>query len=362
MSKLLLITSDYPPRQGGVARYYQGLVKALGDAQVLTTVAGPSEAGVWRWSWWWPGWPHWLPLLWLVPYAKLKYGARVLAAGQVLPIGTALLFMRAAFGWPYIIFVHGLDVNLALASSWKRWLLGLILSRAELVVANSQFTKGLTVPAGAPAERIIVVYPCPNLAPPLPATVSALRQRYGLTGRSVILSVARLVERKGIDDILSVWPQLQRQFPGLTYVVVGDGPERDSLQHLAKETGGHVIFTGEISDHELSAWYELSELFVLTPKSDKVDVEGFGLVYLEAQAAGKPVVGSNVGGVPEAVGDGGLLIRNQSDLLTALAGLLTESARRRKLGGQGRQRISRVFTWEVQAGKLRKHLYDTGQN
>jgi len=357
MAEILLITSDYPPRLGGVARYYQGLVDNFPGLQVLTTIKGDKANNVWRWNWWWFGWPHWLPLLWLIPYAKLKSGARYLAAGQVLPIGTALLLTRLAFGWPYLVFVHGFDINLARRNAWKRWLLSRILKHALGVVANSDFTKQLALSAGATLKQTTVVYPCPSLSQPAEAKVAALKERYNLAGRLVVLSVARLVARKGIDDVLSVWPQVQASLPNLTYVIVGGGPERGELEALAKVAGSNVVFVGEVGDEELAAWYQLSDLFVLTPKADKVDVEGFGFVYLEAQAAGRPVIGSRVGGVPEAVGQAGRLVSSQAELVSALTDLLSQADTRRHLGEAGRLRIKQKFNWPNQVSNLKQYIY-----
>jgi phosphatidylinositol alpha-1,6-mannosyltransferase len=354
MSKLLLITEDFFPLKGGVARYYSALADELNDVTVFTCVNGEDKKNVIRKSWYWSAWPHWLPLLWLVPYLKFKTKARFLGAGQILPIGTALLLMRLAFGWRYIVFLHGLDIALTQTNKKQSWLARIILKYATLVVVNSEFTKSLAIKAGADKPHLLVVYPCSNLKPALSNDVQVLRQRYNLVNKLVLLSVSRLVKRKGIDDVLKVLPQLQREFSNLIYVVVGDGPEKNNLEEQAKSLNCNVIFTSEVDDNELSAWYDICDIFVLAPKNETVDVEGFGIVYLEARRAGKPIIASRVGGVPEAVGVGGVLVNN-GELLFKMRQLLDDESQRLLLGKNGQEGIDN-FNWKKQALRLKNFL------
>lgn len=356
MPRVLLVTFDYPPQAGGVARYYHSLVTALrGSCAVLTDVVGQPEQNVQRQKLTWGAWPRWLPLLWRVPRTARTLNAEVVAAGELLPTGTALWLWRMLGGLPYVVFLHGFDVALSQRSWWKRWLARRILAAARLVVVNSSFTGSLAAAAGALPGRTVVTYPTSRLPQPtLPA--AELRQRYGLDVAIVLLSVARLVHRKGIDDILAVLPELQSSFPNLAYVVVGDGPERSNLEQLAQKLKVRVQFIGAVPDGELAAWYNLCDVFALTPKEDAVDVEGFGIVYLEAQAAGKPVVATRVGGVPEAVGGAGLLVATSAELIAGLRTLLSDTALRQSLGEQGRAH-AQGFTVERQAAILERHLY-----
>lgn len=356
MSKLLLITEDFSPLRGGVARYYGGLADELDNITVLTCVSGDNKDGVIRRSWYGPVWPQWLPLLWLVPYYKFKTGANILGAGQILPIGTALLFTRLAFGWQYIVFLHGLDIALTQTNKRRSWLARIILKYARLVVVNSEFTKSLALKSGAVESQIMVLYPCSDLKIASNDDVQVLRERYNLENKLVLLSVSRLVKRKGIVDILSVLPQLQQNFSNLIYVVVGDGTEKSNLEKQVASLNTNVIFTGEVSDKELAAWYSVCDIFVLVPKNELVDVEGFGIVYLEARRAGKPIIASKVDGVPEAVGEGGVFINNNEELMLSLRELLNNKSRRQILGAKGQEVVRGVFNWKTQALKLKNFL------
>ena len=354
-SHVLLVTQEFPPQLGGAARYYGGLAAALVEVTVLSSVVGPADERTIRASWSWPVWPRWLPLLWLVPYHAFRSRSRLVAAGQLLPVGAALLAVRLAFGLPYVVFSHGLDLTLARRNRWKRLLTRLVLRQAALVVSNSDFTRGLAVAGGAQPTRTIVVYPSTSL-PLAPAGAgSALRQRFGLAGAKVVLTVARLVPRKGVAEAAVALGRLVPEHPTLTYVVVGEGPERDRIAEAARSAGVRLVLPGAASDAELAAWYQAADVFVLLPRFDLVDVEGFGTVYLEAMAAGVPVVGSRVGGVPEAIGQAGVLVADTGELPDALARLLADPKLRARYARLGQQRV-RSFTWQAQGEVLREAL------
>lgn len=359
MAKLkswLLITNDYPPLLGGVARYYQGLAAYLPKFTVLTNISSPqSEPNVIRrplFSNWF--WPRWLPLLWLVPFYKLVKRVDLLAAGQVLPVGTALWLINKVFGWPYAVVVHGYDLGLVKLSSRKSFLARRILAQASLVVANSEFTKSLAVSLGAPLAGTKVIYPCGDLKfdKVSQAEIEEFKGRWTINNGPVILTIARLVQRKNVAAVIRAVGELQNELPGLRYVVIGDGPERDDLKKLAKSLGAEVQFLGEVNDNDLRLWYKVCDLFVLTPLNDAVDIEGFGIVYLEAQAAGKAVVASAVGGVPEAVGSAGRLIKHDAELVAVVRELLNNPSLREQLGARGRERVARQFNWPAQVKKL----------
>ncbi len=352
--RVLLVTSDYPPKLGGVAAYYYGLAQAMPSMYILTNIPGSSGPRVNQASWNWFGWPRWLPLLWVVPWWRAKTKARFLAAGELLPTGTALLLMRLAFSWPYLVFLHGLDVQLAQRSPWKKFLVRQVLSRAAVVVTNSRFTQELALQAGARESAAVVVYPGTDLIVAPAAAGDGIKQRYGLTGKQVILTVSRLVARKGVANVIGSVRELVRTHPNLAYVVVGDGPERMSLE--AQAQGLPVVFTGNVSDAERNAWYQACDMFALTPIADAIDVEGFGIVYLEAMAAGRPIVATRTGGVPEAVGEAGVLLDNFGQLNETLERLLADESERKRLGSLGRERV-KAFTWPSLAGILREKLY-----
>lgn len=232
------------------------------------------------------------------------------------------------------------------------------LARARALFPVSRFTAGLLRAAGVQDERIDVV---PNGVDPaqyFPADASALRARLGLSGKTVLLTVGRLVARKGIDTVLEALPELVRELPELAYVVVGEGPDRPRLERLAAASGvrSHVHFVGRAPAGALLDYYNLCDVFVMPARTDERDVEGFGLVFLEASACGKPVVGARTGGVVDAILDEetGLLVPpgQAGALALALRGLLRSPARRAAMGERGRRHVLEEGTWTRAARRI----------
>ena len=186
-------------------------------------------------------------------------------------------------------------------------------------------------------------------------------ERYNLSGKKVVLTVCRLVSRKGVDIVIKAIKKLSDKYPDLIYIVIGSGPEMDRYKELARNLAvdDKVIFTGRVEDEkEFIAFYDVSDVFVMVPRSGKSNVEGFGIVYLEANAFGLPVIGSKSGGIPSAIADGetGLLVDedNPEQLASALDKLLDNRDYARKLGNNGLMRIKNELNWKV----LGKKLYD----
>jgi phosphatidylinositol alpha-1,6-mannosyltransferase len=160
------------------------------------------------------------------------------------------------------------------------------------------------------------------------------------------------VPRKGIDTVLGALARVRESVPDVVYVVAGEGPDRERLEELAGRAGvnGSVRFVGAVPNDELALWYSLGDVFVMPSRSEPPDVEGFGIVYLEAAACERPVVAARAGGVPDAVADGvsGLLVEPDDEvgLAQALTELLRDPARRADLGRRARERVLSEFTWD----------------
>jgi len=226
------------------------------------------------------------------------------------------------------------------------------LAGADSVVSNSAFTAGLARALGAAPERIHVTHCGTDPARFAPRDAQTLRSRLALGERPVLLSIARLVPRKGLDTVLRALPHVRAAVPDVVYIVVGDGPDRERLMALCNELGVSALvrFTGEVPASELPLWYSLGDVFVMPSRSEPPDVEGFGIVFLEAAAAERPVVAANAGGVPDAVLDGvsGLLVPpdDPGELAQKLVLLLRDPTRRAELGRRGRERVLAEFTWD----------------
>lgn len=327
MRKYLFAVADYPPRIGGVARYHAAVARALGDAVAVHRVALDQ---------------HWLRLPPQLHRIARAQRADTILVGEVLPVGTAAYMIHALRRMPYAVICHGLDLRSAQRVPRKRWLTRRILRHADRVVVNSTFTRDLAVAAGARAGRTSIVHPPLGITPDLaqPAPVVDVRHAGGLEHSRIILSVGRLVARKGFDDLIHAVALLHREFPRVVLVIVGGGPERERLGTLARAEGLAVRFVPPCDDATLAAWYRACDVFALLPHElPSGDVEGFGMVYLEAGACGKPVIGTRSGGVSDAVHDRetGILVSpdDPAAACAAIAELFRDPATARRLGTNG---------------------------
>src|SRR3990167_1819041 len=342
MVKSLLVTLDYPPQVGGVAVYYEHLVKEFpnGDVLVLTVdkINGqkiPEQDGIIRRRLLFKSklfWPKWLPLLWQIWKITRQNKIKLIQVGQILPVGTAAYILNKFFKIPYMVYCHGMDVMTASQSPRKKILARKILKNAEFIAANSEFTKEKILEYGVRPQNVTIVYPCPNMKlrrEVLPKEIEALRNKYSLLNKKIILTTGRLVERKGHDVVLGAFHKLKESVPEAHYVIIGEGPMEEAVKQMIKtlKLEDSVLLIGKVSDYELAVWYEICDVFVMISRQLKnEDAEGFGIVYLEANMFGKPFIGGKSGGVAEAVSDNetGILVEptNPQEILTAIERLL----------------------------------------
>ncbi|MFA6369824.1 MAG: glycosyltransferase family 4 protein [Patescibacteria group bacterium] len=348
--KTLLITCEYPPFKGGVANYYGQLIKHW-------PVSKKPEVWQIKGAWWFLGFR-------LFKYWRQNPEASIII-GHILPLGTPVWFVSKFFKQrKYVIVLHGMDFTFAHRRSRKAFLAKMILGGAKKIIAANSHVAAL-VSARYPklSSKIVVVNPGvsqlsasnqENLAP-------FLREKYQLSNQVVLLSLGRLVSRKGVDYTIKALASLSpAERLGLAYVVVGEGPEKTNLRRLAQELGVAVIFTGSVSEAEKWSWLNLCDILVMPSREINGDFEGFGIVYLEANLSGKPVIAGRSGGISDAVNHGvsGLLVdpEDLKAIATAIKSLSTDLAYREKLGKQGRIRALENFSWERKAQEFYQNL------
>lgn len=233
-----------------------------------------------------------------------------------------------------------------------------VVSRAHGLYPVSRYTADLLRALGAPDSRIRVL---PNGTDPdrfRPMDRFLARRRFGLDHHPVILTLCRLVPRKGVDTLLRAFAALQADHPGARLVVGGDGPERNALETLAASLGiaGLTRFVGAVDHALLPELLSAADVFVLVPRERRPDVEGFGLVYLEASACEVPVVGSRTGGIPDAVLDGvsGLLVApDDPDAVAATVDrILSDPGMARQLAEGGRRHVLDFGNWDRVVDRL----------
>jgi len=355
---VLLLSELFPPAIGGSAVLFGEIYSRLGNIPVRVVSDGVEMVryGLGVTS------PRSL-LRYLRLAVRLRASGRAVAmihCGRALPEGVAA-WMSKCFGGPhYACWAHGEDVSMALTSRELTLLMRKVYGGADVVFANSVNTRRMLRELGIADDRIHIVYPgvdTQRFRPDVDA--AALRQRLAPRGETVLLSVGRHQARKGHDLMIQAVRQLtQEQHRLLRYVIVGNGEERSRLEALVDQCGvrEQVTFAGEVPAGMLPQYFAACDIFVLPNRIEQGDVEGFGIVFLEAAASGKPAVGGRTGGVPEAVADGvtGLLVSGTdvAELSAAIARLLDSEPLRRSLGEAGRARVVREFTWESAADKV----------
>lgn len=343
----VLITLDYLPEHGGVARYLGEFVLASGNAIDVVVESdhdlnGPGRSVIPR-RFFRMGRPKWWPI---VGVAREFKHAPYLIVSHTLPVGTAAMISKYMGGAPYVLICHGLDVKMATRNWWKRLLFQHICKNAYAVISVSEMTKKLILDA-APGVKIDVLTPAVTDRP-RPSRSDA-RKALGIQENEIVLlSVARLVKRKGIDTLLESAKQIGHQ--NIRFVIAGYGPEEPMLQSLARDVPHRVDFVKEPSDDRVLAWYAAADLFVLPVRESERDVEGYGIVFLEAALARLPVIAGKTGGILEAVKDGvtGVLVEpdNTIELAKTIESLLDDPDLRRRMGEAARDRVLKDFRWE----------------
>lgn len=377
----LLVSELFPPAVGGSAVLFQEIYSRLTDIEVVvltdreavpagaavsgsgpTIVRGPIAAR--RWG--------------IVPPAALLHHLRVATrirtlsrqahapflvhCGRALPEGLAALLCRRLGGPPYVCWTHGEDIATAASSRELIFLTKQVYRGARAAVANSANTGRLLQALGVPDAKIQVVYPgvdADRFHPDIDGR--PVRQRLSASPASMLLlSVGRLQRRKGHDLAIEAVAALGHDVPDLRYVIVGDGEERPRLEALTARLGiqHRVTFAGIVGGDELPAYYAACDVFLMPNRVDHGDIEGFGIVFLEAAATAKPTIGGRSGGVAEAVADGvtGLLVggTDVGELASAIRTLAQSYLLRRGMGEAGRRRVLESFTWERAAADVSK--------
>lgn len=374
MKKTLFITLDYPPMRGGVANYWANLNKFLPREDLIVLAQEIENAAEFDIPESYPIarknlilntkliWPRWLPLLWHAYKLIRDENVERVLVTHVLPVGTAALILKALLGVPYFVSFHGLDIQLAKTNKRKLWLTRKIVKNADGIIVNSQFTLNkLKEMCDCDGKRIEIVYPCPHFNGDTPSEyfLEQFRKENILIGKKIILTVGRLVERKGHDKMIEAMPAVLQKIPNAVYCIVGSGNyELDLRQAVERlKLNEHVRFFTDVKDAEVPMFYSACDLFAMPCRElSDGDVEGFGIVYLEANTYGKPVIAGNSGGAVEAVENNinGVVVDplNVSEIANAAIDLLINEQKAKEMGERGRVRVMERFNWKEQVGKV----------
>jgi phosphatidylinositol alpha-1,6-mannosyltransferase len=280
--------------------------------------------------------------------------------GDLFPQDVAGAILRRIARFPLLIYVHGDEISQTQGRRLQPRVRDLVYRSADaLVAANSFAYDRLTVILGSTA-CITMITPGVDFKVFSPGPRPEwIRSKFSLGEDPVLLTVGRLVKKKGHETVVRCLPLILKDFPNLHYLIVGDGPERTHLQELVLQggLGAHVTFVGNVPHAELGDYYRAADIFCMINQSDESgDIESFGMVFIEANSAGKPVVGGRSGGTGQSIVDGetGLLCEpgNPSHVAEQLRLLLRSADLRARMGNAGLARAHRDFDWGSRAGQL----------
>lgn len=382
--KALLITFDFPPIIGGISTVFYNVWKFLPKENFpvlapLTAVSSDFDASF-------PGKVirRRLPvkdsilgktaktalLMFYLPSIIRRENIDYIICGQPIIAGMAGLFIKKMCGIPFQVWVYGGEVVKFRDTKPVFSILLKVLKEADSVVVNSDFTKKVYLELGVDESKIIKLTPAVDtdiFSPGL--DTGKFADKYGLRGKKVLMTVARLSERKGHDMVIRAVKALKDKFPDIVYLIVGTGPDEKRLRGLARELGieDKVVFCGGVADSDLPLYYNLCDMHVMPNRqvSGPDTIEGFGLSFIEAGACAKPVIGGLSGGSYEAVQDNitGFLVDplDEHALAGKISVLLGDNALAQKMGRAGLQRVLESFQWKDRAKIIEGFMLKRGE-
>ena len=368
MPRTLIVTNDFPPRRGGIQSFVHALATRLPEGTV--TVYAPAWKGAADFDARQPFPVIRHPTSLMLPVPAVSRRAVAIARehrcdtvlfGAAAPLGLITPALRQRAGVTRAVaLTHGHEAGWA-ALPGARALLRRIGDEVDVVTYLGEFFRVRLARALSPeAQRRMV-----RLAPGVDMTFfrpgaggETVRKRLGLDQRPVVVCVSRMVPRKGQDTLISAWPQIKAQVSGAVLLLVGDGPYASRLRRLAQrlDVTDDVIFTGPVPWPELPGYYDAADVFAMPCRTRRagLDVEGLGIVYLEASATGLPVIGGDSGGAPDAILDGetGYVVSDGPGVVTRVTELLRDPARARAMGEKGQAWVDREWREELSAARL----------
>ncbi|MFF0228482.1 glycosyltransferase family 4 protein [Streptomyces sp. NPDC004629] len=380
MHKTLIVTNDFPPRPGGIQAFLHNMALRLDPDRLVvyastwkrgregaeataafdaeqpftvvrdrTTMLLPTPAVTRR-----------------AAGLLREHGCTSVWFGAAAPLGLMAPALRKAGAERLVATTHGHEAGWAQLPA-ARQLLRRIGESTDTITYLGGYTRTRIAAALTPAAagRMVRLPPGVDEKTFHPGSGGAqVRERLGLAERPVVVCVSRLVPRKGQDTLIRALPRILAEQPDAVLLIVGGGPYERDLRRLARDTGvaASVRFTGAVPWSELPAHYGAGDVFAMPCRTRRggLDVEGLGIVYLEASATGLPVVAGDSGGAPDAVLDGetGWVVRggDPNEAADRITTLLADPALRRRMGDRGRQWIEQTWRWPLQAATLKSLL------
>lgn len=372
--RTLVVTNDFPPRAGGIQSFVASMAARLPAGEVLVYAPAWPGAAAYDAAQAYPVIRHPTSLMLPVPSVLRRAGQIARAEGctavwfgAAAPLGLLADGLRRSGVRRFVATTHGHELAWA-RLPLARHVLGRIGRSVDVVTFLGDFTRERLAPAFGRGAHLAQLPPGVDTDVFRPdADREGVRRRHRLADRPVVVCVSRLVRRKGQDTLLRAFPEVRRRVPDAALLVVGSGPDAARLRRLATGIGvaDAVRFTGPVPSEELPAHYAAGDVFVMPCRTRRggLDVEGLGIVYLEAAATGLPVVAGRSGGAPEAVlpGETGYIVDGGAPVEVAgrVVELLVDPAKSSAMGARGRAWVEQEWRWDVLAARLRGLLAGT---
>ena len=371
MTRVLLVTNDFPPRRGGIQSYLeQFVVRLAATGEHAITVYAPQWKGAEDYDRAAPVRIVRHPGTLMLPEPGVERRMHDLITaedieavwfGAAAPLALLAGRARRAGAHRILASTHGHEVGWSMLPV-ARSALRRIGDTTDVVTFVSRYTRGRFASAFGPRARLEHLPPGVDADRfrPDPAARAELRARYGLGERPTVVCVSRLVPRKGQDMLIKALADIRRRVDGAALVIVGGGPYEPTLRRLAQRFGVEpdVVFTGGVPGAELPAHYAMADVFAMPcrTRGSGLDVEGLGIVFLEASAAGVPVVAGRSGGAPETVRDAetGRVVdgRSHQEIVDAIAGILGDPGLGLRMGEAGRRWVRQDWSWPSHTARL----------
>ena len=364
---VLFVTNDFGPRAGGIETFIIGLIQRRPFGQTIVYTSFQENSAQFD--------ADWLAnygvrvirdrskILLPTPRVALhlrgiikKEGITTAAFGAAAPLGLLSASMKRAGVLRTVALTHGHEVWWAKVFPFNL-LLRRIGSTVDVLTYLGEFTrKAISKALSARAQSAMVkIAPGIDVEHFIPTDASPLRESLGLTDKKVIVSVGRLVHRKGQDHLIEAMPEILKNVPRAHLLLVGEGPYREHLQNLVHQLKleSSVTFIGRIQYQDLPMYICVGDIFAMPSRSRLMglEVEGLGIVYLEASSCGLPVLAGDSGGAPDAViqNETGLVVSgtDNKEIASAAVALLTNLEASQKMGTVGRQWIVDNWRWEI---------------
>ena len=379
----IVFSEVFPPLHGGSGRWLWEVYSRL-DADNYRVVAGKTKGStlfdskanlnIRRIAFDYASWSDWSLFsfrgiaFYLRLFVRLKkivsnYNVTAIHCGRCIPEGFVAMLFKWFYGIPYYCYIHGEDIENAATSRSMTVMLKPVLRHASLLICNSKNSHRLLLKHWqVNAANCCIVNPGANTKAFTPAPRDeSIRQRLGWDKRFVIVTVSRLEERKGHDMMVKAMADIVKSVPHALYAIIGSGPLQAYLATLTETLGlrEHIVFMPDVSDQDMISCYQQADVFVLPNRDIGRNIEGFGIVMIEAQACGIPAIGGLSGGTPETVlhGETGYSVDcTTPEALAKHLTLLAHNEDMRLAMGQRARQHAEAFDWDIKAPEVSQHI------